>query len=215
MNEETVKQMSALVPGILDFNLQIYTPIAIWMFGVLILFIFLLRKYTLATWTEDNPNPYSGETLSMPRGVFRGILTMTLLFIIVFLEILTIFHTGFEQEIDGFMTAFQMMIAFYFGSKVMHHVTSADRKKVIETSRHDTISKEELSTKMSPAVSPVSSFSETQTMPIQDPNNGMNNETQNETMDEYPPEDMMPPSDMMSPEEDNFEDKNNDDAPVG
>jgi hypothetical protein len=27
------------------------------------------------------------------------------------------------------MIAFQMMVAFYFGSKVMHHITSADRTK--------------------------------------------------------------------------------------
>ncbi len=27
------------------------------------------------------------------------------------------------------MVAFQMMIAFYFGSKVMHHMASTDRKK--------------------------------------------------------------------------------------
>ena len=32
---------------------------------------------------------------------------------------------GFDSLID----AFQVMLAFYFGSKIMHHVASTDRKK--------------------------------------------------------------------------------------
>ena len=40
-------------------------------------------------------------------------------------------HQGHdESNIIEFLTAFKMMIAFYFGAKVMHHVTSTDRAKV-------------------------------------------------------------------------------------
>jgi len=82
-------------------------------------------------WTLDpeNPNPYVGETFDMPRGVFRGTLTLSLLFIVIILELVNVRIIGFEEEISGLMVAFQMMIAFYFGSKVLHHMTSTDRKK--------------------------------------------------------------------------------------
>jgi hypothetical protein len=89
----------------------------------------LLRKYTFGKWTKETPNPYAGETFDMPRGVFRGTLTLSLLFIVVILELVNVRIIGFEDEIKELMVAFQMMIAFYFGSKVMHHMTSTDRKK--------------------------------------------------------------------------------------
>jgi hypothetical protein len=108
---------------------QVFVPIMVWLVIVLVFFIMLLRKYTFGNWTKENPNPYSGETFDMPRGVFRGTLTLSLLFIVVILELVNVRIIGFEQEIDGLMVAFQMMIAFYFGSKVMHHMTSTDRKK--------------------------------------------------------------------------------------
>jgi hypothetical protein len=34
-----------------------------------------------------------------------------------------------EDKTDQLMVAFQMMLAFYFGSKVLHHITSADARK--------------------------------------------------------------------------------------
>ena len=35
-----------------------------------------------------------------------------------------------ETKIKSFMTAFEVMLGFYFGSKVVHHLASTDRKKV-------------------------------------------------------------------------------------
>lgn len=108
---------------------QVLVPIFFWLALVLAFIIFLFYRYTFGNWSAENPNPYQDETFGMPRGTFRGILTMTLLFVVVILELVNVRIIGFEQEIHEFMVAFQMMIAFYFGSKVMHHVTSADRDK--------------------------------------------------------------------------------------
>jgi len=112
-----------------QFMWQVFVPIGLWLFIVLGFFVLLLNKYTFGKWTEENPNPYAGETFDMPRGVFRGTLTLTLVYIVVVLELVNVRVIGFEDEIHELMVAFQMMIAFYFGSKVMHHMASTDRKK--------------------------------------------------------------------------------------
>jgi len=101
----------------------------VWLVVVLAFFILLMKKYTFGNWSEENPNPYAGETFDMPRGIFRGTLTLSLLFVVVVLELVNVRITGFEEEMHELMVAFQMMLAFYFGSKVMHHMTSTDRKK--------------------------------------------------------------------------------------
>ncbi len=112
-----------------EYWLSVYFPIAVWLLIVLTFFILLLRKYTFANWTKENPNPYAGETFNMPRGIFRGTLTLTLLYVVVIFEMVNIRIIGLEDEFHEFMVAFQMMIAFYFGSKVMHHITSSEKYK--------------------------------------------------------------------------------------
>jgi len=124
----------------MDLNAEIYLkffylPLAIWMALIVILFAFLLSKYTLGKWTKENPNPYAKETMGLPRGIFRAILTLSLLFAAIVFEMSLIYLGRPESWITEFMTAFQMMIAFYFGSKVMHHVASNDRKKTAERAR--------------------------------------------------------------------------------
>ena len=111
------------------YLLQVYLPIGIWLIVVLAFFVMLMKKYTFGNWSLEHPNPYMGETFDMPRGIFRGTLTLTLLFVVVILELVNVRITGFEEEIHELMIAFQMMLAFYFGSKVMHHMTSTDRRK--------------------------------------------------------------------------------------
>jgi len=112
-----------------EYYLSVYFPVALWLLVTLVFIIVLFKKYTFGDWTEEHPNPHSGETFDMPRGTFRGILTMTLLYVTVIFELANVRIIGLEEELHEFIVAFQMMIAFYFGSKVMHHVTSADRSK--------------------------------------------------------------------------------------
>ena len=113
----------------MDFFYTLYLPIIIVLALVVILFAFLLFKYTFGNWTPENPNPYAGETLGLPRGIFRGVLTVVLLFVTVLFEMNNLSLGRDESFIQEFMVAFQMMIAFYFGSKVMHHVTASEKKK--------------------------------------------------------------------------------------
>lgn len=114
-----------------EFIWQVLVPIFGWLALLLAFFIILFFKFTFAKWTTENPNPYQDETWGMPRGTFRGSLTLTLLFVAVILEVVNVKIVGFESEIYQFMIAFQMMIAFYFGAKVMHHITSSDKKKAM------------------------------------------------------------------------------------
>ncbi len=120
-----------------DFLNLVYLPVSSWLLGVALLFALLLYKYTFRVWTVENPNPYAGETFGMPRGVFRGVITLTLLFAVVLFEVINIkVGGGFEEEIGQLLVAFQMMIAFYFGAKVMHHVTNSDLKKTTTISEN-------------------------------------------------------------------------------
>jgi len=130
----SVNHTQLMDPSSTEFLLQVYLPIALWMAGMVFLLILLFKKYTFGKWTKENPNPYSGESFSMPRGVLRGIITLTLLFVVIFMDLVTVHVVGFEAQFAELMVAFQMMIAFYFGSKVMHHITSADRTKTVTVS---------------------------------------------------------------------------------
>lgn len=135
------------------FKIAFYM-IVVWIVGVCILFVILLRKYTFGDWTKENPNPYRLETFGMPRGIFRGIITLSVLFIVMLLEILNLqipfLHDGKllvrqfaeneelflpEERYKELMVAFQMILAFYFGSKVAHHITKADERKTQEVAQ--------------------------------------------------------------------------------
>ncbi|NOQ27656.1 MAG: hypothetical protein GQ564_20015 [Bacteroidales bacterium] len=99
-----------------------------WMVGLVFWLQKLIKNYTLKDW-GNKTNPYEKETLGLPRGTLRGVLTLTLLIVVVILVCTSMvvkpLRGGFESLVD----AFQVMLAFYFGSKVMHHVTRSDKKK--------------------------------------------------------------------------------------
>ena len=109
----------------------VFAGIGTWLIVMTLVFVRLLGKFTLGKWTADNPNPYAKETFAMPRGVLRGMLTLSLLYAVILFEVANIQTSGLETKIEQLLTAFQMMIAFYFGSKVMHHMASADRDKSV------------------------------------------------------------------------------------
>lgn len=109
----------------------VFAGVGAWLLVMTIVFVKLLGRYTFGKWTVDNPNPYAKETFAMPRGVFRGMLTLSLLYAVVLFEVANIQTTGLETKIEQLLVAFQMMIAFYFGSKVMHHLAAANRDKSV------------------------------------------------------------------------------------
>jgi hypothetical protein len=96
----------------------------IWFLGIIFFLIYLVLKYD----PMKNPDsPYVYETLSLPPGVFRAILTVTLLFAIVLLEgyALTSIdkHEPIQKILNPLITAFELMIAFYFGTKMVSMVS--------------------------------------------------------------------------------------------
>ena len=107
-----------------------YVPVMVWFAGVIVVMGVLIHRYTLRE-SRDTPNPYKNETFAIPRGVIRGVLTLSLLFIVILLEVLNLAIEAFPFETvsEQLLVAFQMMLAFYFGSKVLHHVTNADKQK--------------------------------------------------------------------------------------
>lgn len=74
--------------------------------------------------THTPSNPHKNETLGLPNGTVRGTIALTLLVCGIALMIF-----GFDKDyakvlatpsqFDFFITAFQMMIAFYFGNKAL------------------------------------------------------------------------------------------------
>lgn len=112
-----------------EYYVSVYMPVMVWLIISTIFIVVMFRKYTFGDWTKENPNPCDGETFNMPRGTIRGILTMSLLFITVVIELANVRIVGLEAEFSDFLAAFQMMVAFYFGAKVMHHINSVDKTK--------------------------------------------------------------------------------------
>ncbi|MEA3505501.1 MAG: hypothetical protein U9R32_09970 [Bacteroidota bacterium] len=106
----------------------LYIPVIIWMILLIIFFYFLLRRYTFKDW-KDKENPYKGETFAMPRGIIRGTITISLLFFVLLFETLVLIVPELEANSAHLFNAFEMMIAFYFGSKVMHHLSATEKRK--------------------------------------------------------------------------------------
>ncbi len=104
-------------------------PLVIWMVLLIIVFWKMVQKYPLGKWSKADPNPYDGETLSMPRGTIRGVLTLTILASVILLQLYAINNMDSMEKITPMLNAFELIIAFYFGSKVMHHLASVDRSK--------------------------------------------------------------------------------------
>lgn len=111
---------------------SIYFILISWMIIMLFLVAFLLYKYPLNKDIINGKieNPYKGETLGLPRGLIRGILTLTILLAAVLLQVYILSNNTSVERISPFMTAFEIMLGFYFGSKVVHHLASSDKQKV-------------------------------------------------------------------------------------
>jgi H+/gluconate symporter-like permease len=107
----------------------VYIPLMIWFIVMLIFLAILIKKFPLRKWEKGEDNPYKTETMGIPRGTIRGIISITLLIGAVLLQIYALMYLENDEKISGFMNAFEIMLAFYFGSKVLHHVASVDKNK--------------------------------------------------------------------------------------
>jgi hypothetical protein len=106
----------------------LYIPTILWALLVIWFLVRMLRKYTFGKW-ENSENPFLKETWGMPRGTIRGILSLSLLFYVLLFETLSLTIPSLEKRAGELFTAFGLMIAFYFGSKVMHHLSATDKFK--------------------------------------------------------------------------------------
>ena len=85
-----------------------------------------IKKDDTIPWDEKAEhypqNPYKGETLGLPKGTVRGLLTLTLLVancLVLYVSTHSPPGSHFRENTEFITTAFLMMIAFYFGSKAV------------------------------------------------------------------------------------------------
>ena len=86
----------------MDLNEFALTVVIIWIIIIIGVFVFLLRKYTFGKeWTPEDPNPHINETLAMPRGIMRAVLTLSVLFIVLLLEVNSLFFDPKDLLVGG------------------------------------------------------------------------------------------------------------------
>lgn len=110
-------------------DIAFYTYIG-WILAAIIIFIMMLRKYPFGKWTKENPNPYAMETMGIPRGVIRGLITISVVLMVLLFTMLQ-FLDGNSQSVNestmsllkDLLTAFHVIIAFYFGGKIMENIS--------------------------------------------------------------------------------------------
>jgi hypothetical protein len=112
--------------------LTVFLPLIIWLILMLIYLWLLSKRYPLGNYNSpgQGENPYKTETMGLPRGIIRGMLSLTILIGAVLFQIYALRFLESADKIASFMTAFEIVLGFYFGSKVVHHLASVDKNKV-------------------------------------------------------------------------------------
>ena len=91
---------------------------------------------------EPDKNPYEKDSFGLPSGSVRGILALTALVMFMLVEGVNLYAPGnLEDQFGGLVTALQMVLAFYFGSKAVEVLqartaapkTASPPKAVFET----------------------------------------------------------------------------------
>jgi len=82
---------------------------------------------------EPKGNPYHTDSFGLPPGTIRGTLALTALVLFLLIEGVNLYTpTDLEQQFDGLITALQMVLAFYFGSKAVDVLNARTKKKAEE-----------------------------------------------------------------------------------
>lgn len=108
----------------------------IWIYSVLgIIILFSVLFHIIYPW-KGKENPYMDQTFGLPPGVFRGLLTLSLIYFIISLEVYNfMFPNYLKQFSKDLITGFEIMLGFYFGGKALQHLSETDRKKAEKTSQ--------------------------------------------------------------------------------
>jgi len=122
-----------------------YTGFEFWVmcigFGIIFVWIciciyfidHLVRKFTF----HPESNPYEKESLGIPHGTLRGMITLTLLIVVVVMVSMSLMIRDFQHTYDSLVDAFQLMISFYFGGKILDRVNKADKEKAVLKAESD------------------------------------------------------------------------------
>ncbi len=116
-------------------------------------------------------NPHKNDSFGLPPGTIRGVIALTILILFVGFEILNLFSTiNLETRFSELITAFQMIIAFYFGSKAIDVLKIRSEKKENATPATQTNTVSSVNPNPAPAVIEVvdSTIPEHPAMPSRD-----------------------------------------------
>lgn len=106
--------------------------IIVWIIGVTKYLQRMIREFTF---DKGDKNPYKNETLGLPPGTLRAVLTLTLLIVVIDLICLSLIMEEFRDSFSSLINAFEVMLAFYFGSRIVSNVAQKDKEKAEEQSR--------------------------------------------------------------------------------
>lgn len=120
-------------------------PLLIWLVAMIVFLWIVSKRYTLGKYGKPGfgENPYKTETMGIPRGMIRGLLSLTILIGAVLFQVYALRYLESETKIKPFMTAFEIMLGFYFGSKVVHHLAATDKNKVKAVAKAKSVTKDE------------------------------------------------------------------------
>ena len=77
-------------------------------------------------------NPYHSDSFGLPPGTVRGTLALTCLVLFVVVEAVNVFApASLEHRFDELVTAFQMVLAFYFGTRAVEMLTAKGQQRDI------------------------------------------------------------------------------------
>lgn len=107
----------------------------IWIYSVLgIIVLFSVLFHIIYPW-QGKKNPYMDQTFGLPPGVFRGLLTLSLIYFIISLEVYNFMFPNYLKQFSrDLITGFEIMLGFYFGGKALQHLSETDRKKAEKAS---------------------------------------------------------------------------------
>ncbi|HEY6098563.1 MAG TPA: hypothetical protein VIW03_03995, partial [Anaeromyxobacter sp.] len=85
------------------------------------------RAAVLAPLAAPRKNPYGRDSFGLPPGTVRGALALTAAVMFIAIEIVNLFEPDTETRFAQLVTAFQMVLAFYFGSRAVEVLQAAQR----------------------------------------------------------------------------------------
>src|SRR6185436_15536936 len=91
-----------------------------------------------APFVVPQDNPHASDSFGLPPGTVRGTLALTALVLFLSVEVVNLFHKGMETQADQLITAFMMVLAFYFGSRAVEVLQTRQKARVPEAASEGT-----------------------------------------------------------------------------